>query len=321
MGLFETRSTYKPREYPKADEYWERAQQSHWLPSEVSMAGDINDWKLKLTDTERHVIGNVLKGFVQVEVFVEEYWSRVSKWFKKPEVQALAATLASFESIHSVAYALLNDSLGLDDYQAFLAVPEIKVRIDRMINTPGKTRKEIAKSLAVFSAFNEGVSLFSSFAILMSFQRRNLLKGVGQIVAWSVRDESLHAEIGCWLFRTLVTEYPELLTDEFKKEIYDAARLTVALEDDFIDRVFEQGALVDIDPKDLKVFIRARTNTKLVDLGLKTNWRNLDQAALQRMAWFDFLTAGLTQSDFFAERETSYAKGNINWDLVFEEQA
>jgi len=317
MGLFDTRATFKPREYPKADEYWERAQQSHWLPSEVSMASDINDWKMKLSDAEKHVIGNVLKGFTQTEVFVEDYWGRVSKWFKKPEIQALAVTLAAFESIHSTAYALLNDSLGLDDYQAFLTVPQIKVRLDRMINTPGKSRKDIAKSLAVFSAFNEGVSLFSSFAILMSFQRRNLLKGVGQIVAWSVRDESLHAEIGCWLFRTLISEYPEIWTDEFKKEIYDAARLTVELEDDFIDKAFEQGALADLDPKDLKVFIRARTNTKLVDLGLKTNWRNLDQEALKRMSWFDYLTAGLTHSDFFAERETSYSKGAINWDLVF----
>lgn len=319
MSLLDKREIYAPFEYPFAYSLWEKQQQAHWLHSEVSLASDINDWKLKLTQAEKNVIGSVLKGFAQTEIFIEDYWSgKISKWFKKPEIQMMAATFAAFESIHAVAYAYLNESLGLTDFESFLHEPSAKAKIDRLINTPGKTKAEIAKSLAIFSGFNEGVNLFSSFAVLMSFSQRNLLKGVGQIIAFSIRDESLHSEAGCWLFRTFIQEYPEIWTDELKKEIYEAARLTVELEDAFIDKAFELGPLPGLDPKDLKTYIRARTNTKLVDLGLKTNWKNLDKEALDRMNWFDYLSTGVEVADFFANRVTSYSKGHIQWEKIWE---
>lgn len=321
MGLLDPRPYYAPFEYPFASSCWERQQQAHWLPQEVLMSSDISDWKTRLTEAEKRVVGAVLKGFTQTEIFIEDYWSRnVSRWFRKPEIQMASSAFASFESIHAVAYAYLNQSLGLEDYEAFLHEPTTKAKIDRLINTPGKTRAEIAKSLAIFSGFNEGVNLFSSFAILMSFSMRNLLKGVAQIVSWSVRDESLHSEFGCWLFRTMMKEYPELWTDALKKEVYDAARLTVELEDAFIDKAFEGGKIEGMDPKDLKVYIRARTNTKLGDLGLKTNWKNLDKEALERMAWFDFLTTGVEMQDFFAQRVTEYSKGSVDWSKMYEER-
>lgn len=319
MALLDKREVYSPFEYPLAYSYWEKAQQAHWLHTEISLASDINDWKLKLNQAEKNVIGNILKGFTQTEVFIQEYWSnKISKWFKKPELQMMAACFASFESIHAVSYAYLNESLGLTDFEAFLHEPTAKAKIDRLINTPGKTKAEIAKSLAIFSAFNEGVNLFSSFAVLMSFSQRNLLKGVGQIISFSIRDESLHSEAGCWLFRTFVSEYPELWTDDLKKDIYEAARLTVDLEDAFIDKAFELGPLPGLDPKDLKTYIRARTNTKLVDLGLKTNWKNLDKDSLERMSWFDYLSTGVEMQDFFANRVTSYSKGSVRWDQIFD---
>jgi ribonucleoside-diphosphate reductase beta chain len=147
---------------------------------------------------------------------------------------------------------------------------------------------------------------------------RNKLKGVGQIVEWSVRDESLHSEAGCWLFRKFVQEYPEVLTDEVKAEIYEAARTAVQLEDDFIDKVFEKGTIEGLDPKDLKQFIRHRANAKLGDLGLKSNWKNVDKEAVGRItSWFDVLSAGVEQQDFFALRPSSYSKGAIDWSKTF----
>lgn len=316
--LLDTRLTYRPMEYEQAYSYWEKQQQAHWLHTEISMASDINDWKMKLSDQEKSLIGMVLKGFTQAEVIIEDYWSsKVARWFKKPEIQMMAHTFGSFESIHAVSYAYLNDSLGLTDYDAFLHEPSAKAKIDRLIDAPGKSTKEIAKSLAVFSAFNEGVNLFSSFALLMSFSKRNLLKGVAQIISFSIRDESLHSEAGCWLFRTMMAEYPHLWTDELKQDIYDAARLTVDLEDAFIDAAFKGGPVEGLDPKDLKNYIRARTNTKLGDLGLKSNWKNIDKESLARMSWFDFFSSGVEQTDFFASRVTTYSKGNINWDEIW----
>lgn len=260
------------------------------------MSSDINDWKLHLTLSEKNVVGQILKGFTQSEVFIQEYWgSFVSRKFKKPEIQMMAAAFASMESVHAVSYAYLNDSLGLSDFEAFLHEPTAKAKIDRLIETKGKTKQEIAKSLAIFSAFNEGVNLFSSFAVLLNFSRFNKMKGLGQIIAFSIKDESLHSEAGCWLFRTLISEYPEIWTDELKHELYEAAKLTVKLEDDFIDKVFELGDIEGITSRDLKQFIRHRANTKLTDLTLKSNWRNVDKEALERMSWFDVLSSGVSQ--------------------------
>src|SRR3984957_8926266 len=248
MPLLTARSTYAPFEYQQAYKYWELQQQSHWLHSEISMASDINDWKMHLSDAEKNIVGHILKGFTQSEIFIQEYWGQmVGKWFKKPEIQMMAATFSSFESIHAVSYAYLNQSLGLEDFEAFLHEPTAKAKIDRLIGTKGKSKEEIARSLAIFSAFNEGVNLFSSFAVLLNFSRFNKLKGVGQIIAFSIKDESLHSEAGCWLFRTLISEFPDLMTDALKEEIYDAARTTVELEDAFITKAFEIGTIEGID--------------------------------------------------------------------------
>jgi ribonucleoside-diphosphate reductase beta chain len=319
MALLDPRATYAPFQYEWAYKYWELQQQSHWLPSEINMASDINDWKINLNDVERNLIGHILKGFTQSEVFIQEYWGQmVAKWFKKVEIQLMCSAFSSMEGIHAVAYALLNQSLGLEDFDAFLQEPSAKAKIDRLIGTKGKTKAEIARSIAIFSAFNEGVNLFSSFAILLNFSRTNKLKGVGQIIAFSIKDESLHSEAGCKVFRTLIEEYPEIWTDELKKDIYEAARITVELEDDFIKKAFEGGEVEGITEHDLKNFIRFRTNTKLEDIGLKKNWKNLDKEALERMSWFDILSAGTSHSDFFASRVDSYSKANIDFSGIWE---
>lgn len=318
MALLTPRPTYAPFEYDQAYKFWELQQQSHWLHTEIAMASDINDWKINLTDTERNVIGHILKGFTQSEVFIQEYWgSLISKWFKKPEIQMMASTFSAFESIHAVAYAYLNQSLGLEDFSAFLHEPTAKAKIDRLILTKGKSKEEIAKSLAIFSAFNEGVNLFSSFAVLLNFSRLNKMKGLGQIIAFSIKDESLHSEAGCWLFRTLIAEYPDIWTDELKKEIYEAARVTIELEDNFIDKAFELGDMEGLKADDLKAFIRHRCNTKLGDLGLKQNWKNIDKDALTRMEWFDVMSAGVNHADFFAQRVTDYSKGAIDFSNIW----
>lgn len=319
MGLLNPRPTYAPFEYDQAYRYWELQQQSHWLHTEIAMSSDINDWKLNLSESEKYVVGQILKGFTQSEVFIQEYWSQmVAKWFKKPEIQMMSAAFASMESVHAVSYAYLNDSLGLSDFAAFLHEPTAKAKIDRLMETKGKSKVEIARSLAIFSAFNEGVNLFSSFAVLLNFSRFNKMKGLGQIIAFSIKDESLHSEAGCWLFRTLILEYPEIWTDELKKEIYEAARVTVDLEDAFIDKAFELGPIEGLDPSDLKAFIRHRANTKLQDLTLKSNWKNIDKEALQRMSWFDVLSAGVSHSDFFASRVSDYSKGSIDFSKIWE---
>jgi ribonucleoside-diphosphate reductase beta chain len=312
--ITEPRIYYKPFEYQEAFNFYKDQHRAHWLADEVPLASDLNDWKLKLTDAEKNLIGNILKSFAQTEVHVNDYWStKVSIWFPKPEIQAMARVFADFESIHAEAYARLNEELGLDDFKAFLEDETSKAKIDRLIEVPGETIEEKALSLAIFSAFTEGVNLFSSFAVLMSFQLRNLMKGTGQIVEWSVRDESLHSKAGCWLFKKLLEEQPELNTTELRHKIVEACELSVQLEFDFIEKAFEMGSIEGLNKEQLKTFIKARANEKMVELGYNGIYNDVDPNLLRQMEWFGHLTSGKTHQDFFAGRVTNYAKSTADW--------
>jgi ribonucleoside-diphosphate reductase beta chain len=319
-SITQERIVYKPFEYPEAREYWEKQQQAHWLPSEVPMMSDLADWKSNLSETEKNIIGSILKGFAQTETVVNDYWTGlVTKWFRKPEIIAMATTFGAFETIHAEAYALLNETLGLENFDEFLEDETTMAKIGNLTKIRDsfgekKDYHEIAKSLAIFSAFTEGVNLFSSFAVLLSFKMRNKLKGVGSIVEWSIRDESLHSEAGCWLFRTLIDENPELKTQELEAAINEAALLSLELELNFIDKVYELGDLEGCNKYDLQNFIKYRINTKLGDLGYKAIIDSVDMTSLERMKWFDHLSAGKQHSDFFSTRNTNYSKGHIKFD-------
>jgi len=314
MSLIKERNYYKPFEYQTAFEFYKDQHRAHWLADEIPLASDLNDWKLKLSETEKNLVGNILKSFAQTEVHVNDYWSsKVSQWFPKPEIVAMTSTFGAFEAIHAEAYARLNEELGLDDFQAFLEDEAAKNKIERLLETKSETLEEKAQSLAIFSAFTEGVNLFSSFAILMSFQLRNLMKGTGQIVEWSVRDESLHSKAGCWLFRTLLEENPELNTTELRNKVIEACELSVHLEFDFIDKAFELGDIENLNKEQLKNFIKQRANDKMVELGYAAIYNDIDPNLLKQMEWFGHLTGGKTHQDFFAGRVTSYAKSNADW--------
>ena len=322
-SIIEERIVYKPFEYQTAFDFWLAQQQAHWLHTEVPMMSDVNDWKQNLSETEKNIIGSILKGFAQTETVVEEYWSTlVTKWFPKPEIKMMAIGFGANETIHAEAYSLLNEELGLDNFSEFLEDETTMAKIGGLMEVNADMQNgeqslhEIARSLAIFSAFTEGVNLFSSFAVLLSFKLRNLLKGVGQIVEWSIRDESMHSDAGCWLFRTLLEENPKLNTPELKAQIEEAAHLSLKLELDFIDKVYEMGDLEGCTKYDLTSFIKHRVNTKMSDLGYKPIVNGIDLEAVQRMSWFDSLSAGKQHTDFFANRVTNYSKGVQNWDAA-----
>ena len=323
--LFKERIPYKPFEYPVYyEEGWLKQAQAFWLHTEISMQGDVKDWNETLTKEEKNLVGNILLGFAQTECAVSDYWTTmVTKWFPKHEIKQMAMMFGSQETIHATAYSYLNETLGLDDFSAFLHEPSVAEKFELLTQTTAdwthedlatnpQARKEVARSLAIFSAFSEGVSLYSSFAVLYSFQMRNKLKGIGQQMKWSVRDESLHSKMGCQLFRHMCEEFPDLLEDS-KESVYEAANLIVELESRFIDMIFEQGDLENLKKEDLKEFIKARTNIKLEELGYKSQFE-YDKEKAENLEWFYHLTGGLTHTDFFAIRPTDYSKANEGED-------
>jgi ribonucleoside-diphosphate reductase beta chain len=331
--LFIERIPFKPFEYPVYyNEGWLKQAQAFWLHTEIPMQGDVKDWNEFLLPHEKHLVGNILLGFAQTECAVSDYWTgMVTKWFPKHEIRQMAMMFGSQETIHSTAYSYLNETLGLEDFEAFLHEPATKEKFELLTSTTAdwtpedllknpKARIEVGRSLAIFSAFAEGVSLYSSFAVLYSFQMRNLLKGIGQQMKWSVRDESLHSKMGCTLFRHMCEEYPDLL-EECKPAIEEAAKLIVDLELKFIDKIFEQGDLENLKSSDLKEFIKQRTNEKLAELGYNPYpggdfYFEVNKKKAENLEWFYHLTGGHTHTDFFAIRPTDYSKANEgeNWD-------
>ena len=330
MGLFDNRIPFKPFEYPEYyTEGWLKQAQAFWLHTEIPMQGDIKDWNEHLTPEEKNLVGNILLGFAQTECAVSDYWTGwVTEWFPKHEIKQMAMMFGSQETIHATAYSYLNESLGLEDFEAFLHEPATAERFENLASITNRytwedlkdnadARKEVGKSLAIFSAFTEGVALYSSFAVLYSFQMRNKLKGIGQQMKWSVRDESLHSKMGCQLFRHMCEEYPELL-DQCKDSIEEAAKLIVELELKYIDKMFEMGDLENLKADDLKEFIKSRTNSKLKELGYDGIF-DFDEEKAGNLDWFYHLTGGQTHTDFFGIRPTDYSKANEgeDWDDIF----
>jgi len=316
-------------------EGWLPIMQAHWLHTEISMQGDIKDWNEHLSPSEKNLVGNILLGFAQTECAVSDYWTNmVTKWFPKHEIRQMAMAFGANETVHAVAYSYLNETLGLEDFAAFLHEPATKEKFELLthttadwtpedLQTNAQARIEVGRSLAIFSAFSEGVSLYSSFAVLYSFQMRNMLKGIGQQMKWSVRDESLHSKMGCQLFRHMCEEYPDLLK-QCADSIVEAAELIVKLESNFIDKMFEMGDLENLKASDLKEFVKQRANEKLAELGYNAipggdKYFEYNKKKAENLDWFYHLTGGVTWTDFFAMRPTDYSVANEgeDWGNIF----
>jgi len=318
MSLFKERIPYKPFEYPEYyNDGWLKQAQAFWLHTEIPMQGDVKDWKEKLTVKEKNLVGNILLGFAQTECAVSDYWTqKVVNWFPKHEIQQMAMMFGSQETIHAVAYSYLNETLGLEDFEAFLHEPATAERFENLVAYDGSDSVGIGRSLAIFSAFAEGVSLYSAFAVLYSFQLRNLLKGIGQQMKWSVRDESLHSKMGCQLFRHMCKENSNLLED-CRDDVITAAKTMLESEEKYIDKMFELGDIENLRAYDLKQFIRKRLNEKLQELGYFDlgEYFAFDENASENLDWFYHLTGGHTHTDFFAVRPTDYSKANEGEDF------
>ncbi len=316
--LFTERIPFKPFEYPHYyTEGWLKQAQAFWLHTEIPMQGDLKDWNENLDNSEKHLVGNILLGFAQTECAVSDYWTQnVVGWFPKHEIQQMAMMFGSQETIHAVAYSYLNETLGLEAYAALLHEPTAMQIFDNLFSPTHNYLSSIRRSLAVFSAFAEGVSLYSAFAVLYSFQLRNLLKGVGQQMKWSVRDESLHSNMGCRLFRQMCEEDKTLL-DACREDIVVAAATMLTAEENYIDKMFEMGDVEGIKAYDLKQFIRKRLNEKLAELGYFDlgQYFAYDADAESNLNWFKHLTGGVTHTDFFAVRPTDYSKAGEGEDF------
>ena len=317
--LLEEREYYKPFVYPWAFEFYKRQQQMHWLPDEVPLQDDIKDYKEKLSPDNRLLLDNIFKFFTQADVDVCcGYAKHYLPTFKQPEIRMMLVSYASMEAVHQEAYSLLLETLGKSDdmYQEFFDIQAMSEKHEYLTDFSMKNPHEIAKTMAVYSGFTEGVQLFSSFAILLNYPRHNLMKGMGQIVTWSIRDETLHVEGMSQLFRTFIQENPELWNDDLKYEIYCAAERTVELEDAFIDLCFEGAEVPDLTATEVKEYIRYIADRRLLGLGMK----KIFGSESNPLPWLDYMLNGVEHTNFFENRATEYARASTtgNWQDIFK---
>ena len=319
MGLLEERAYYKPFNYPWAFEAYKTQQQMHWLPEEVTLADDLKDFREKLTPDNRRLLTNIFRFFTQADVDVANgYATHYLPPFKQPEVRMMLSAFANMEAVHQEAYSLLLETLEYDEseYQKFTEIQSMYEKHEYLSNFGTESLLDLAKTIAVYSAFTEGVQLFSSFAILLNYSRHNYMKGMGQIVTWSIRDETLHVESMSRLFKELIRENPDLWNDELKYEIYCAAERTVELEDAFIDTCFESAKILNLSSEEVKEYIRYIADRRLLGIGMKAIFKS----SKNPLPWLDYILNGVEHTNFFENRATEYARASTtgNWKDIFK---
>ncbi|HEY8189129.1 MAG TPA: ribonucleotide-diphosphate reductase subunit beta [Micavibrio sp.] len=318
--LLQERHVYKPFLYPWCYEAWLTQQRIHWLPEEVPLAEDVRDWKRTLTPSEKNLMTQIFRFFTQSDVEVNNcYMKHYSQVFGPVEVQMMLSAFSNIETVHIAAYSHLLDTLGMPEveYQAFLKYKEMKDKFDYMQNASMASRRDIAKTMALFGAFTEGLQLFASFAILLNFQRFNKMKGMGQIITWSVRDETLHCLSMIRLFNTFIGENPDIWDDSLRQEITESCKTIIGFEDAFIDLAFSEGEVEGLAPEDLKNYIRYIGDRRLQQLNLEPVFH----IGKNPLPWMDQMLNGAEHTNFFENRATEYSKASTQgtWEDVFDE--
>ena len=320
LKLTDERSYFKPFNYAWAYDAWLKHEQSHWLHTEVPMNEDVKDWKSKLSDAEKGFLTNIFRFFTQGDIDVAGgYVNNYLPNFPQPEVRMMLVGFAAREALHVAAYSHLIETLGMPEstYNEFLEYEAMKEKHDYLqelsVETQDKTT--IATNIAAFSAFTEGMQLFSSFIMLLNFPRHGKMKGMGQIVTWSIVDETLHAENMIKLFREYINENLELWNDDLKGKIYSIAEKMVELEDQFIDLAFAMGDMDNLTPEDVKKYIRYICDRRLISLGLK----GIFKVKKNPLPWVEEMINAPTHTNFFENRSTDYARGALsgNWGDVW----
>jgi ribonucleoside-diphosphate reductase beta chain len=313
--ITDERTSFKPFNYPWAYNAWLTHEQSHWLHTEVPMAEDVKDWKNKLSPSQKQFLTHIFRFFTQGDVDVASgYVKNYLPYFPQPEVRMMLLGFAAREALHVAAYSHLIETLGLPDttYNQFMDYQQMKDKHDYVTDISSKNGDlaSTAKHIAVFSAFTEGMQLFSSFIMLLNFPRHGLMKGMGQIVTWSIVDETQHCESMIKLFRTYIEENKEIWNDELKGEIYTIAEKMVELEDRFVDLAFEMGDMPDLTANDVKQYIRYICDRRLISLGMKGVYK----VKKNPLPWVEEMINAPTHTNFFENRATDYAKGALSGD-------
>lgn len=308
MSLLQTSKSYVPI-YPDFVQIAKEHEEAHWHEGDAKLQQDVEQWKTGvINDTEKYFICSILRLFTQSDVAVgSDYYDNLLPVVRNNEARNMLGSFAAREGVHQRAYALLSDTLGFGDsfFEEFLEYKEMADKFSFMLDMDNSSYSKLAESIAK-QVLIEGVSLFASFAMLLNFSRTGKMLGMTDINLWSIRDESIHVRGLSLLFQTFLQEHPRIVTDSFKKTIYDTARTVVQLEDAFIEKAFSVGAIEGITEAEVKQYIRAVADYRMQQLGLKPEY-NVENP----FEWLDWLTSSSTVENFFETNTVSYSKNSM----------
>jgi len=313
LKLQDERDYFKPFHYPWAYDAWLKHEQSHWLHTEVPMLEDVKDWKNKLSTEEKYFLTNIFRFFTQSDIDVSGgYVENYLPYFPQPEVRMMLTGFCAREALHVAAYSHLIESLGMPEstYNEFNEYEAMRDKHEFFKYHVSKENMPIPLQIAAISAFTEGLALFSSFIMLLNFPRHGKMKGMGQIVTWSIVDETQHAEGMIKLFRTYVEENREVWNDKTKSEIYKTASKMVDLEDKFVDLAFKMGTVEGLSSEEIKEYIRYIADRRLISMGMKGIYKVKNNP----LPWVETMINAPTHTNFFENRATDYAKGALQGD-------
>lgn len=316
MSLTAFSLAFKPFKYPWAMTFSEDHEKIHWGTWEAKLQEDVNQWKGgHINALEKEHITQILRIFTQSDVAVGgNYCDVFIPFFKNNEIRNMLLSFANREGTHQRAYALLNDTLGLEEkeYSAFLDYEEMRSKIEFMTEAPKGLSDEAHMAFEMArSVCNEGMGLFSAFVMLLNFQRFGKMKGMCEIVEWSIRDETMHVEGMTKLFHTYCEENPHVVSDDLKSYIYTNYEKAVELEEGLVDLVFKNIKLEGLTSKEVKTYVRYLADRRLLQLGLKPIFKQKTNP----LSWLDWVISGDDHKNFFEGVVTSYSADGMSGDF------
>jgi len=313
MSIFEKRVNYKPFEYPEVLKFTSAMNNSFWVHSEVDFTADVQDFHAYLQEADRQAVKKSLLAIAQIEVAVKTFWGNLYQHLPKPEFNGLGSTFAECEFRHSEAYSRLLEVMGYnDEFNNLIQIPVIRKRVEYLSSvlssSKSQDRKEYLISLILFTILIENVSLFSQFAIILSFTRfRGVMKNVSNIIAWTSVDEQLHANAGIYIINKIKEEHPEIFDADALQKIDEVVRTSIQIEDEILSWIFEDGEIENLNRADLLNFMKYRVDESMERIGLAKVY-HITEAQYQPMIWFEEEVFANSLDDFFAKRPVEYTK-------------
>ncbi|HLT65177.1 MAG TPA: ribonucleotide-diphosphate reductase subunit beta [Flavobacterium sp.] len=313
MSIFNKRINYKPFEYPEILEFTNAINRSFWVHSEVDFTADIQDFHSHVSANDQEIIKRSLLAIAQIEVNVKSFWGNLYQHLPKPEFNGLGSTFAECEFRHSEAYSRLLEVLGYANaFENVIHIPVIKKRIDYLSNalkhSNADDKKNYLKSLILFTILIENVSLFSQFAIILSYNRfQGVMKNVSNIIAWTSVDEQIHANAGVFIVNKIKEQFPDYFDTQTIIEIQTIVKESITVESEILDWIFEKGSSTYISKKNLLDFMKFRLDESLEKIGLSKMFF-ISQENYQPMRWFEEEIFANSLDDFFAKRPVDYTK-------------